>query len=431
MSPGRTAVLLVACLALYLFASGVRVARYGGPSALIGFGCVNAEHGPCYADDNVTILPRDAVVFESGGYDGQFFYYLAAELYHPGGVKITLDESKIRRSRIGYPLIAGPAYLAGGPEALVGSLSFVLLFSHLLAVFVLCTAPFLRGQPGAELAVLLFAFNPFSLQSYLWNVADGLGISLAVLAGVIYARAFVFTALPRGARFFAVLPGLALLALALLTKETMLAVAAGLLAPALLVDPPERRIVRALGRIVFVVVPLCVLAAYWWSIGYHPGVAAQRGGAPFAGLIGYFQDDPDALFSGRSFLVLLLCWYIMTGVFLGLACLQPLARRWFTGAPLRMSDAALTWRLFACAVLVLDAGLISFATADEYWGTYGNIMRMFTPGVFAFAVLPLCELSERLRKTFAWPAAFVFVMFLVWMLRRELFGALSPVYVLP
>ena len=429
MSPGRTVVLLFACLALYLFASGVRVGRYGGPSALIGFGCVNTETGPCYADRNLTILPRDAVVFRSGGYDGQFFYYLAAELYHRNGVKITLDEAKIRRSRIGYPLIAGPAYLAGGAEALVGSMSFVLLFAHLLAVFVLCRVPFVRDVPGGALAVLLFAFNPFSLQSYLWNVADGLGISLAVFATAAYARAFVRES--QDSRFLAMIAGIVLLALALLTKETMLAIAAGLLAPMLFVDPPERRFLRALGRLGFVAVPLAVLAAYWSSIGYHPGVAAQRGGAPFVGLLGYFQGDPDALFSGRSFLVMLLGWYIVTGLFLGFACLQPLARRWFTGAPLRIGDAALTWRLFGCAVLLLDAGLISFATADEYWGTYGNIMRMFTPGMFAFVMLSACELPERMRKIFTYPVAFVFVVFLVWMLRRELFGALSPVYVLP
>ena len=223
---GRFAGLVVmAALLLLLVAGGSRAYRYGGLSALVGFGCYSESI--CFARDNQAALPLDAVVYQSGGYDGQFFYYIAAERY--GGPAAVLDSEAFRRARIGYPLLAGPAYLLGS-EALVLWMSLLLLLAHLGAILVLHRylgrSPARRSSdtaaavvPHGRLTIWLFALNPFSLYCFVLSVADGLALSLAVVAAVWFRAADGRRSSDMQATGVA---ALAALALALLTKETFL-----------------------------------------------------------------------------------------------------------------------------------------------------------------------------------------------------------------
>jgi hypothetical protein len=334
----RQALLLVGVVVLYVTSAWLKSRLYENhASALIGFGCA-APKG-CFAEFNRASLPHSAVVFRSGGYDGQFFYYLGRELY--GGPHAVVDSEAFRRARIGLPLLAGPL-LALGDAGRVYGLPFTLLAVHLLSVWQLARA-------GTEpLRVALFAFNPFSLLSFMLCTADGAALSLAVLGALALAV--------RGrARAF----GLGLIAFALLTKETLVAVPLALAAGALLdgASGIGVRLVRAL-LLTLTVVPLLV---WWHVVGFSFGLAASHGGLPFSGFFRYLPHVDLA----RSLLACLL----VLGAALGSLCLRARGSR------------------VAGFVLLASVALVSTATAEEYWAIIANVARLFTPMAAAPALL--------------------------------------------
>ncbi|MCP5481701.1 MAG: hypothetical protein H7A21_09725 [Spirochaetales bacterium] len=344
-----TSVLLYAASAL------VPILRYENSSALVGFGCL--PHGVCFARDNLAVMPADSLVYESGGYDGQFFYYMAASI--AGGGETHLDEPRFRRARIGYSLAAAPAFLLG-PWALVFAMSFWPLALHfgILAMLVV----FFNRTPGFNrerlAALALVALNPFSLRSFVLNVADGFALSLSLAAVLVFMEGR--QSQTRRACLVA-----ALLILALLSKETMLA------APFLLcVELFFERRTRSVGAWALALLIPGIAVVLWWAwIGFSPWLAAGRGTVPFAGLVEYLQE-PDAFLSGRGLLVPLLFFYFVCGLAL---CGRAIVSR----------ERALFGPGLA---LVLIGLVISTGTADEYWGNFANIMRMFTPGVLALFV---------------------------------------------
>lgn len=331
--------LLVAVVVLYVSAGWLKSRLYGHePSALVGFGC--AGSASCFAEFNRASLPERAVVFRSGGYDGQFFYYLGRELF--GGPRAVVDSLPFRRARIGLPLLAGPL-LALGDLGRVYGLPLTLLGLHLLSVWVLARE---RAQQRCQLVA--FAFNPFSLLSFMLSTADGAALSLAVM-GALAVRATKWT---RPGGFF-------LLAFALLTKETLVAVPLAL-AGALIFDASLPAVTRVM-RASIVLSTLLPLLVWWHEVGFSFGLAATHGGLPFSG---FFRYLPHADLT-RALLALELVLTLPFGVLLARA---PRSR-------------------IAGFVLVATAALISTATAEEYWSTISNVGRLFTPMVAAPALL--------------------------------------------
>ena len=353
----RTAVwsIVGASVLLYGASALVPILRYESSSALVGFGCL--PHGVCFARDNLAVMPSDSLVYESGGYDGQFFYYMAASI--AGGGATQLDEPRFRRARIGYSLTAAPAFFFG-PEALVFAMSFWPLALHfgLLGLLILFFDRAYGFSAERLAALALYAFNPFSLRSFALNVADGFALSLSLAAVLLYLE-------ERQSETRRAWIAGALLVLALLSKETMLA------APFLIcVELFFERSTRSVRSwLLALVLPGIVVVLWWTWIGFSPWLAAGRGTVPFAGLIEYLKE-PDALLSGRGLLVPLLFFYLLCG--LGLC-----------GRAIVSRERAL---LGPGLALLLVGLVISTGTADEYWGNFANIMRMFTPGVLALFV---------------------------------------------
>lgn len=395
---------------VYFAAGGARLARYGDLSAFVGFGCFDPTI--CFARDNASALPDRAIIFRSGGYDGQFYYYQAAEIAAripifarseffdaSGSFTAHVDAPVFRRARIGYPLLVS-AFAMGGPRVLIAGMILLPLALHLFAVALLARR--LRAQlydserttrrlvwPG----LIVFALNPVSLFCFVYALADGLALDLTMLAVLCVLPASVFqnqaTHLShdfkrgdnRWREGFAYVVGGMLLALAVLTKEHALAGAAGLGLAGVFafwrsrrsvagdsIEFVRRARVRAFGWICVAGFAALALASWWWWIGFDPGLAAERGGWPFAGLAGYlFGGEVDAFFSGRTYLVgwLLVCVLIASGLV------------FFAGVASRI----------ALGTLAASLALASFATADEYWGNFANILRLFTPafGALLFA----------------------------------------------
>ncbi|MCB1171837.1 MAG: hypothetical protein KDK25_15930, partial [Leptospiraceae bacterium] len=200
----------------------IRAERFGGFSSLIGFGCL--QDSVCFARLNSHVIPEHAAVFPTGGYDGQFYYYVAAGLYgnqdildlssalkdSPGSGRIFVDSLGFRIPRIGFPLLSGWLFLFGA-SALSFGMPVLLLLSHLLSCWFL-----FRMRPSAA---WLYGFNPVSLLSFGLNLAEPLAMSLAIFASIAMIRPGGMTGSAGNA--FRWWSALLALFLALISKETM------------------------------------------------------------------------------------------------------------------------------------------------------------------------------------------------------------------
>jgi len=323
---------------LYIGAAWLKCHLYAGnPTALIGFGC--ASDDACWSAQNVRALPPSAVVFRTGGYDGQFFYYIARELF--GGPSATVDSVPFRWARIGLPVLAGPVVSAGGWGAVLG-IPTTLLVLHLISVLAVQRA---RGDGSIE--ALIFAVNPFSLMSFLLSVADGAAVSLAVVGSLM---------LTSSRRRLAT--GGVLLAAAVLTKETLVVMPAALAASWFF--DAELRWRTRLGLCALCAATLLPLLLWWHHVGFSLGLAAARGGFPMVGMAQTLARTDLT----RGLLALTLVLSLLTGGVL---------------AGSRAHRAA-------GFVLLGTAVLVSTATAGEYWAIIANIARLFTPMAAALAL---------------------------------------------
>lgn len=342
--PSKIAALLLGVVLLYGGAAWLKSRLYGGdPTALIGFGC--GSPAGCWSEFNRASLPEKAIVFRTGGYDGQFFYYVGRELY--GGPPAVVDSVPFRRARIGLPVLAGPI-LAAGEVGRVYGLPLTLLTLHLASVWVATRS----GKLPAFL-VWLFALNPFSLLSFLVSTADGAALSLAVMGGLaIQSRGYT-----RGV-------GALLLAAAVLTKETLVIVPASLAAAWLL----DTRLCWRTRIGLTSLAATTALPMWLWSrhVGFSAGLAASHGSLPLTGLITYLPRVDLT----RAVLMLSFVLAVPTGILL-----------------LRIRAARA-----AGFALLGTAALVSTATASEYWSTIANIARLFTP----MAAAPLLLTHESL-----------------------------------
>ena len=344
------------------------------PSALVGFGCHPA--GPCFARANRALLPAQAVVYRDGGYDGQFYYYIGAALgrllrwkWAPAGGEPPpqfpplLDAAPFRLARIGLPVLVLPWSLVG-PEALLWGMLGTMLILHLLAVALVGRRQERRGDP--PWTVWLFALNPFSLYSFLLVTADGTALALATIGLCLPSRrrtaaAVLFMAAAR-------------------CPETRLVIPAASGAAALgTAARPRGGTGRApeFRRAAWQLLVLPPVAGWWWLVGFSPLQAAERGSPPFVGLGRYLSQAPDALFSPRSILVLILIVWALAI----LAAVLALRTAPQSEGPTRHL------RLTTC-LLFLGLTGPAMAAHPEYWGTYANVMRLFTPLVAVFLFFP-------------------------------------------
>lgn len=389
---------------LYLSYGAVRSERFGGISALIGFGCI--PDNVCFAKLNEHILPGNAAVFPTGGYDGQFYYYVAVSLYgqeaiaelsqldriEPGPGHVFVDSKGFRLPRIGFPLSAGWLYWLGEGVLAHGMLALLFL-SHLLASILLFNVRISAGW--------LYGLNPVSLLSFGLNLAEPLALSLATISLLVLLR-------PSSRQGHILGQGRALLAalmlvVSLLSKETLFIVGLVMgwtmmlsaayrsramvtrLRPIFSGEEENTGAVAGLYSILhswFAVGLLLVsgLAAMGWYVwaGFFSGEsAAGKIQIPFSGLVDFLYSGP-AWFSGRGLLVFGILWMMIVCIVLAIRAIG--------------HRSGVLERRLVLPGLMLNLLLISFASAEEYWLTFANISRLFAPSMLLLALIRMRSL---------------------------------------
>lgn len=402
----KSNVILFLSIILYVSVFLIRISKYEwNPTALTGFGCFSPD--VCFAEQNRKILPEDAVVFRSGGYDGQFYYYIAASIF--SGERPGLDSYPFRMARIGYPLIASPGYFFG-PGFLNLFMTALLLFFHVIGYLFLYRFLEVQKTDSARsrsifyLALSSYALNPYSLLGFMLHLSEGVALSFSIAA--IY---FYFKARNVGASVNYLFSFL-FVSYSLLTKEIFLVVPAGFAAAAVF-DLMKGNRREGFYKLLFWLSACLPLFLWWYRIGFSPFAAAGHGDIPFFGIYEYLRN-PDSMLSPRGILTMILFFYIIA-LFV------------------RIKVMAMNFRqsseLEIAAVFIMFANifLISLASGQEYWMNFANIGRFFSPLVLSLIlVAKTFRLKESVDFSFSVKILFFLNIFLsAELIRREVGSA--------
>lgn len=142
---------------------------------------------------NPNLVDPNFVIYKSGGYDGQFFYLLAKDLFNENDWSLIVDSFYFRYHRIGLSFITGLfSHFLGSEHYPLITLT-LLFFTFSASVYYL----FKLLPDESKWLVLFYLFSPYSLNSNLLLVADSFFVSLAIISYYFYrekkfAIAFVF-----------------------------------------------------------------------------------------------------------------------------------------------------------------------------------------------------------------------------------------------
>ena len=191
---------MIVALAVYVAAVGAQLSRYDGdPTGFVQFGSVAAAS---------IEPPPDAHVLQGTiGYDGQFYYVLAASPTIDAHAQAVFEAFEYRVQRIAYPAIAwvlsGGGTESGLPWALLGvNLGFALLATA-------AAGAWLRARAWSGWFALAVGLTPGVLLTILRDLTDVVGLAAAL--GALWAWSQRRERLTAGA-----------LVLAVLARETML-----------------------------------------------------------------------------------------------------------------------------------------------------------------------------------------------------------------
>lgn len=191
---------LIVALALYLAAVGVQLNRYDGdPTGFVQFGSGAAA--------SIQPPPGAYVLAGTIGYDGQFYYVLAASPTIDAHAQAVFEAFEYRAQRIAYPALAW-LFSGGGSE---GGLPWALLGVNVAFALVAtaATGAWLRARGWTGWLALAVAFTPGVLLAILRDLTDVVGLAAAL--GALWAWSQRCERLTAGA-----------LVLAVLARETML-----------------------------------------------------------------------------------------------------------------------------------------------------------------------------------------------------------------
>jgi hypothetical protein len=212
------------------------------------------------ARDFPTVQAPDEV-----GLDGQQFYAIARDPFHPTTVAPSLDRPQYRYLRPLYPVLAWMLHPSGGGPGLVWAFVVVSLLALFLGGLALgALSDVLRGPPWLA---LLFPVLPGAIWALTSSVADGLAVALSLVTVV---------ATLRGRSRLAVLAAVA----AVLTRETTI------LVPLALVLAGRRR-----SDLPLLVAPALALAALMVAVR----IAVPSGGLPSEHLVFPLSGLVDAI----------------------------------------------------------------------------------------------------------------------------------------
>ncbi|MCW7492709.1 hypothetical protein ND861_08755 [Leptospira sp. 2 VSF19] len=133
---------------------------------------------------NPNLVDSQFVIYKSGGYDGQFFYFLAKDMFVGGDWDLIVDSYHFRFHRIGLSLFVGLFSLIFGftHYPIITLLFLFLVFS--VSVFCL----YFLLPDSKKWFVVFYLFSPFSLNANLLLVADSLFVSFGIIAFYFFTK---------------------------------------------------------------------------------------------------------------------------------------------------------------------------------------------------------------------------------------------------
>ncbi len=133
-------------------------------SSLLGIYEGFAKLNPHYREESF-------LLYKDGGYDGQFFYFIARYLFLENFSSFpVLDSFRLRFTRIGMPILSGFGSTLFGFEHYPPVTLLILVSVHLIASYLFKK---LLGNARKGL-YLVFLFSPFTINANLLLVSDGL-----------------------------------------------------------------------------------------------------------------------------------------------------------------------------------------------------------------------------------------------------------------
>lgn len=349
-------------LIVVILLTAARIAPYGyRMSALIGM-------EQQFIDLNPGATFEGIVVFKDSGYDGQFFYLIARDLFDPSFDEPVLDTYRMRMGRIGMSLLVGlPASLLGWQS--YGLIAFAILqLVHILAFLSLRS---MLSEKNRYLA-LFFLFSPFSYNSSLLLVSDSLMVAVAVLGlAMLEKGGFRFSTDGEDRTDYRsrwTIGATLLLCFLVTIRDTALFA----LAPIGLLFLYR----KSLRGVILAALPVLVFLAWMAAVRLletHPGSNPVHYDAKLGGpMVGFFQSLNGEAFASikgaareMSKYLNLLYLLIMVSTFFYIRSLPTAA-------------------LFS--PLIFTAALSVFSVV-EYWATFDNVNRMFTLSIPIMALL--------------------------------------------
>lgn len=320
-------------------------------SALIGIWEGFYEINPNLVDSNF-------VIYKSGGYDGQFFYFLAKDLFVGGDWDLIVDSYHFRFHRMGLSLFVGAVSMVVGFSyyPLVTLLFLFLVFS----VSVFCLYSLLPETK--KWFVVFYLLSPFSLNANLLLVADSLFVSFGIIAFYFFKNKKDLLSV-----FFFLLM--------VITRELGVLFLVPIVFMALMEKNWGKMVLYSLPGIAF----LC-LVGYGWihppnHLGTNPLGFRDMTDLPLFGFFKSFQEGGSFQFKPKELPKIL---FFISLISLSVVSIQSLKESF-------SQNINLLFPIFGSLFVILIA-------EEGYWRSFDNLSRMFT------LILPFSLLLEGALK---------------------------------
>lgn len=308
-----------------------------------------------FAEINPGIVDPGFVIFEDGGYDGQFFYFLAKSMFSDLDWGLIVDSYFFRLHRIGFTLFVGL------PSSLLGFSHYPILALLLpMIIFLLSVVCLYDILPESKKWFYLFyLFSPYSMNSHLLLVADGFFTSLIVI--IVYL-------LHKNANVVTVL---CLLTFAIFTREIGV-----FLAVPLIIFYISKKNIRL--TLAYSLPVIFFLGFLLWTRSFSP---AHLGTNPLGfgdmidyPLFGFFKSFFDGgnfhISAKESVKILLFLQWIVLFIYA--------FKLFFTEIRSRLKSDPLSQNLLLYLIPILASLGVIFIAEEGYWRSFDNLSRMFT-----------------------------------------------------
>lgn len=307
---------------------------------------------------NPNLVDPQFVIYKSGGYDGQFFYFLAKDLFVGGDWDLIVDSYHFRFHRMGLSLFVGAVSNAVGFSnyPLITLLFLMLTFS----TSVFCLYSLLPETK--KWFIVFYLFSPYSLNANLLLVADSLFVSFGIIAFYFFKNKKDLLAV-----FFFLLM--------VITRELGVLFLIPIVYKALLEKRGRKVFLYSLPGVAF----LC-LVVYGWiqppnHLGTNPLGFRDMTDFPLFGFFKSFYDAGSFQFKLKEFPKIL---FFISFIALSVVSLQSLKESFSNNMPLLIP-------IFGSLFVILIA-------EEGYWRSFDNLSRMFT------LILPFSLLLEGALK---------------------------------